>query len=472
MSICLSQGVIFAENNNPKVVVVGGGLAGLSTAYRLHQGDMDVELYEARDRVGGRVFSVNILGNEAELGAQNINDGGEASNILQLIHELNLELTEKKILLNHSFFDGKDLISTKDALSEQLVDKEDLRVQLDSLKSSCRNMKEVLDELFEQGSILYRNIATRLAAYEGGSVEKLSSEYIETLFYMLIGGLCSVHQDDSVSFLSIKGGNSLLPEKMAKLLGSKLHMNMPLTKISKNIDDKYILTFEGGNQVVADVLILAIPCSVFERIDFQINDIDKNRFNVMKNLSYGTNAKILIPFSGEPSKKINLVEDNTVSFFADDSILTLYCTKEAGLFLDNEISDVYMRSQPAYDNVFKDLIFSSNPAVYAEDRTFIDYDSAVGFSWPNDPYARGSYSYIGVGQEKMLMPTCEENGEIFKELFAPVKGRLYFIGEHTTINEDIRGTMEAACESGERCARAILKKYTIHPFSEEGTEVN
>jgi len=176
--------------------------------------------------------------------------------------------------------------------------------------------------------------------------------------------------------------------------------------------------------------------------------------------SYGTNAKVLIPFSGMPSKAINLVEDDTVSFFSNDSILTLYSAGETGLFLDSMVEDVCMRSQAAFDVAYGDLNLSLTSAVYADDRDSIDYGSAVGYSWPNDPYARGSYSYVGAGQEIALMPTCKENGEIFKELFAPVRGSLYFIGEHTTIDEDIRGTMEAACESGERCARAILKKYS------------
>ncbi len=467
MSICFSKGAVFAENNNPKIVIIGAGLAGLTAAYRLHQRAMDVELYEARGRVGGRVFSVNIFGETAELGAQNITDGGDASNISQLIHEFNLELIENKIPLSHSFFDGKDLISMNNALSEQLLDKEELRVQLENLKFTCSNMKEVLNALFDQDSIFYRNIATRLAAYEGGSIVKLSSSYVETLYYMLVGGLCSVHQNSSVNWASIKGGNSRLPEKIAKFLGNKLHSNMPLTKISKNTQDKYILSFEDGNQVMADVVILAIPCSVFQQIDFQIKDLDINRLDTMKNMSYGTNAKILIPFCGIPSKRISLVEDDTVSFFTNDSVLTLYCAGEAGLFLDSELEDIRIRSQAAYDVAYRDLNLSLKSAIYAEDRTFVNYDSAVGYSWPNDPYARGSYSYIGAGQENVLKSTCEANGELFKELFAPVSGSLYFIGEHTTINEDIRGTMEAACESGERCARAILKKYSNFFFSKK-----
>ena len=182
-------------------------------------------------------------------------------------------------------------------------------------------------------------------------------------------------------------------------------MNMPLTKISKNLHDKYILTFANGNQVMADVLILAIPCSVFQQIDFQISDIEISRLNNMKNLSYGTNAKVLIPFSGMPSKKISLVEDDTVSFFSNDSILTLYCAGKAGLFLDSMVEDVCMRSQAAFDVAYGDLNLSLTSAVYADDRDSIDYGSAVGYSWPNDPYARGSYSYVGAGQEITLMPT-------------------------------------------------------------------
>ena len=39
-------------NETPKVVVVGAGFAGLTTAYRLNQKGMDVHVYEERNRVG------------------------------------------------------------------------------------------------------------------------------------------------------------------------------------------------------------------------------------------------------------------------------------------------------------------------------------------------------------------------------------------------------------------------------------
>ncbi len=464
MSIYLSQAMAFAEHRNPKIVIIGAGLAGLTTAYRLHQKGMDVTLYEAQDRVGGRIYSVNVSDDIGELGGQSITDGGEAPNILRLIKELKLELNENKILLNHSFFDGNSCTEMKGFVNRQLASKDNLRDQLNNLKSSCRSMKEIFDSLLEPDSPLYRSLATRLAAYEGGTIEKLSTEYVETLFYMLTGGICSVHQDKNINLLSVKGGNSLLPYKIAKILGKNLHLQMPLTKVSNGIGNKYILTFENGSKILADILVLAIPCSVLEQITFEIDDLDQDRLNAMKSLSYGTNAKILIPFIGAPLERLSLVQDNMISFFSNASILTLYCAGEKGQFSDQEASDIYQNVQPSFSVAYKNLAISKKPVIYADGKAYTHYDSPVGYSWLNDPYARGSYSYIGAGQEQMLSPVQEENGEIFKSLFSPIEGKLFFVGEHTTINEDIRGTMEAACESGERCARAILKKYALHRF--------
>ena len=41
----------------------------------------------------------------------------------------------------------------------------------------------------------------------------------------------------------------------------------------------------------------------------------------------------------------------------------------------------------------------------------------------------------------------------------PIDQKLYFAGEHTSILMEFPGTMEAACESGERAARMILKAH-------------
>ena len=69
------------ETVETDVAVVGGGLAGLETARRLIDRNVDVRVLEARDRVGGRVFSREIDGEMIDLGAQWIGPGQE------LVHE-------------------------------------------------------------------------------------------------------------------------------------------------------------------------------------------------------------------------------------------------------------------------------------------------------------------------------------------------------------------------------------------------
>jgi monoamine oxidase len=464
MSIFFSTPSAFAENKSPKVAVIGAGLAGLTAAYRLQNEGVDVDLYEARNRVGGRVFSVYIDGNIVELGAQNITDGGEAINLMRLIEEFGLEHNESRVTLDLSYFNGEELIPLNELTKNVQMDPLALRAQINELIATSHSMKDILDGMFDESDPLYNILAVRLAAYEGATIEKLSTFYAETLFHMLLGGICAVHQGqgDEESFLdliTIKGGNGLLTEKMAATLGNRLHVNMPLKGVSKGGDGSFALTFDDGQTASADIVILAIPCSVYENIVFD-GVIPPDRLEAIKSVQYGTNAKILVPFPHKPLRRKGLVQDQIVSFFDfGRNNLTVYYTGDTSLFSSDTIENSYLQARPMLESAFGDDCPAFTAPVYAEDKAFASYNAPVGYSWPNDPYVKGSYSYISPGQETLLTAMGEENGEQFKTLFAPIDGNLYFAGEHASILIDVPGTMEAACESGERVARMILGAY-------------
>ena len=52
-----------------RVVVVGGGITGLATAWLLDRAGVDVTLLEAAERLGGKLRTGEVAGEQAELGA-------------------------------------------------------------------------------------------------------------------------------------------------------------------------------------------------------------------------------------------------------------------------------------------------------------------------------------------------------------------------------------------------------------------
>lgn len=454
---------LFAHQKT-KVVVVGAGLAGLTTAYRLQQQGIEVDLYEARNRVGGRVLTAKIANDLVELGGQNITDGGNAENIHRLVEELGLELTVHQVTLGYHYFDGEKFIA-EHHLNQERFDSEKLKQQLAEAAQKSNHLKDVLNALIKEEDPLYKILSVRLAAYEGASPEKLSLFYMDTLYHMLLGGISAAHPNEGkeksvVDIVSIRGGNSLLAEKLAQGLRERVHLNMPLTAVSKALDHSYELLFQNGQKVNADILVLAIPCSVYDDILFDEMLIPKKRLESIMSIQYGTNAKILVPFSQFPSKPFSFIDDCIGSFFANRNILTLYYTGEASKFSQDTISNTYEQEWPMLKQGFGTLCPSFLSPTFARDEFLASYEGPVGYSWPNDVYAKGSYSYIAPGQEALMTALHNEDGEMIKALFAPIDQTLYFAGEHTSILMDVPGTMEAACESGERTARMIVKSFS------------
>ncbi len=74
---------------------MGAGLAGLTCAYRLHQAGVASQVFEARDRVGGRCWSARelVAGQSAEHGGEFIEASHE--HLLRVIAELGLELEDR-----------------------------------------------------------------------------------------------------------------------------------------------------------------------------------------------------------------------------------------------------------------------------------------------------------------------------------------------------------------------------------------
>lgn len=81
------------KKQNKKVTILGAGLAGLSLAYRLKKMGFEALILEARDRVGGRIQTIENGGTTLELGATWFADKHQHLN--GLLEELGLEKVEQ-----------------------------------------------------------------------------------------------------------------------------------------------------------------------------------------------------------------------------------------------------------------------------------------------------------------------------------------------------------------------------------------
>jgi monoamine oxidase len=97
-------------NAELKVIVVGAGLAGLAAADRLRQAGAEVEVFEARDRVGGRVWSVPFGDATVERGAEFILPGNDEVRLLA--ERLGLGLVRKGMFYGARESRGEGIVSS------------------------------------------------------------------------------------------------------------------------------------------------------------------------------------------------------------------------------------------------------------------------------------------------------------------------------------------------------------------------
>ena len=77
------------------VVIIGGGLAGLMTAYLLRSTNLTVHVLEARERLGGRIHTVSEGHAPLEMGATWL--GKKHTELVSLLKELNIDTFEQTL---------------------------------------------------------------------------------------------------------------------------------------------------------------------------------------------------------------------------------------------------------------------------------------------------------------------------------------------------------------------------------------
>jgi monoamine oxidase len=442
-----------------RVAVVGAGIAGLHCAWRLKEAGVDVTLFEASNRAGGRMFTTRDSmegGQVAELGAELINSGHPV--MLALAEELGQQLDDRTVvetsgIETERFFFGGRVVHTHELaemwrpVAARMVN-ELAAAEADPeafVRLDAQNILEWLDATGECDPTLREVLRIAYTAEYGLECEQQS---VLNLMYLIDSATPEPFRilGDSDERWHVHAGNDAIPGQLATGLGDRLVLESPLLRV-RSLDDGRvaIVVSQGGsaNEFVFDHVVLAIPQTLLRLVDLQIADMPEAKLRSIREVTYGTNAKLMMQFR-HPVWRTE--HQCTGATYTDNGL---------GTGWDGSIG------QPGEFGLFTNFVGGNDGLAMGEDsakwqavQRLAKLDEiypgaaaawntrAVRFHWPSSTWARGSYLCYGPGQWE------------FYGVEGQRVGNLHFCGEHTSL--DNQGYMEGGAESGLLVAAEIL----------------
>jgi len=430
-----------------RVIVIGGGFAGMAAAYELAHAGADVTVLEARNRVGGRVVSFTDLapGAAMEGGAELI--GTNHAIWLEYAQRFKLpfvkiteEDAEAPIVLN-----GKRLSSDD---SEALW--KEMETALSGMNADAARVIDPIEPWKTPGAAEWdtRSQAEWIATQScsalckaGIDAQLVADNGVATAWQSYLGNLAQIKGGGVEKYWTdtevyrCRGGSQQLALKILGELGAaRVHLREPVDAIIVSYRGVTVKT--GRSQYEADYAVLAVPPLTWNRIAFT------PRLHVSSLPQMGSNVKFLMKSKDLYWHTSKLGPDS----LSDGPVpLTWHTTQHqkvqgAGTvaFSGGPAADLCRSWSPTertanYLAALKGM-YPALPASFERGR-FMD--------WPSDPWVKGSYSFPAPGEVTTIGPQLQQ----------PLAGRLFLAGEHTCYA--FVGYMEGALQSGARAAKRI-----------------
>jgi monoamine oxidase len=451
-----------AVSRKKSVVVIGAGLAGLVAAYELQKQGHSVAVLEARDRVGGRVYTLRegfSNGQYAEAGGEYIDSFNVHRQMHRYVQTFGLRLapvhsepTEGIYFVREQRCDFSDpaLAAT---FGQGVVDEIDrfwITLELLARDAFRRPDWQTAAAQWDQQSVaqwmdslaldpLARELTEQYLRGEMDEPDQLSM-----MFLMEQAALYDKVPDQRLEMYRIRGGNGQLPAAFARALGNAIHLNCPVTAIEQT--DQRVQVTHGQGSLTADYAVIATPLPPLRQVRFS-PELPEAVGDAIANLNYGSHVKVMVQFDERiwrtrhqstgltiTDLPIGFATDATARQAGQSGILTAYISGKYGeelLPLSNEA-----RIQTVLDQYEQ---------IYPGCRSHVK--TAQTAVWCQDPFSGGSYSNYGPGQFGRYWPALREP-----------HGRLLFAGEHT---DNFVGYMEGAVRSGQRVAQQIQTEALV-----------
>jgi monoamine oxidase len=451
----------------PRVVIVGAGLAGLTCAYRLKQAGVTAAVHEASGRIGGRCWSIRDAfapGLVAEHGGELIDTGH--LEIRQLAKELGLTLdnlhqgeangTEPLYFFAgapYTFADAsEDFNGVYQKLHKDLSEASfPTTFQTSTVRGRQLDAMSVIDWIEESvpGGMSSRFGQLLDVAYNIEFGAECDDQSALNLVYLLgyIGqGRLRLFGKSNEKY-HVRGGNDQIADRLADAMRGQIVPGSALVAIKLTAAGAYALSFREGSAtrtVTADRVVLALPFTIMRRsVDFSKAGFGREKTKAIRELGMGTNSKLNVGFKTRHWRGLGCNGDT----YADTGYQATWEVSRAqpgtpGILVDytgGVIGDSFGAGTPATRAMrFLDQIEPLLPGIKSQ----WDGSATVDY-WAAYPWTRGSYSYYRRGQYTAFGGAEEQ-----------VSGACHFAGEHTT--QDFQGYLQGAVFSGQRAAAEVL----------------
>jgi monoamine oxidase len=445
-----------------RVIVIGGGIAGLVSAFELKQAGHEVIILEAQNRVGGRVWTCRSFapGLYAEFGAMRI----------PRVHELTLAYCDRFNLQLRPFVMGnpKTLVyvggqrMTMDEaereptkLPFELAEHERGRTYADLWNEATKDVVEryrregegalvsiiedydrysirefLQDRGWSEGAIeLYGVMSFREANMNAAVIEQLRE---------IVGRAFEDMQE-------IAGGFDLLPNGFYEHLKENVRFGANVHAIEQS-DGSVTVRFKtesGRFSETADYAVCAIPFSILRDVEVTPS-FSRQKQKAIRELNYNPSTKVLFQTRSRFWERTDGIVGGTTSTdlpirricypsHSDPeeprgTLLASYTWGQDALRWGG--MDEETRLEEALEDVAK-----VHPEIAEE------YEVGASHAWYNDRWARGAFALFEPEQETRL-----------QDHIVQPEGRVYFAGEHCSL---WHAWIQGALESGIRAAQQI-----------------